>query len=140
MILLDSDIISLLHHGSEKIQRRLDAVSDAERVAIPLICWIEALTGRFDSVLKAANRIELLQAISRLQRSQEWLDSFAIVPIDEPAANEFEKLISNKKLKKIGRADLLIASIALANKALLVTRNVRHFEQVSGLRIENWAA
>jgi len=34
---------------------------------------------------------------------------------------------------------LLIASIALANDALLVTRNLRHFRQVPNLRLENWA-
>jgi tRNA(fMet)-specific endonuclease VapC len=42
-------------------------------------------------------------------------------------------------LKKIGRADLLIASIARANKAILVTRNLKDFRQVPGLQVENWA-
>jgi tRNA(fMet)-specific endonuclease VapC len=41
-------------------------------------------------------------------------------------------------LRKIGRADLLIASVTLANRATLVTRNTRHFKQVPGLRVENW--
>jgi tRNA(fMet)-specific endonuclease VapC len=45
----------------------------------------------------------------------------------------------NKKLKKIGRTDLLIASIALARGATLITRNVRHFQLIPGIRIENWA-
>lgn len=44
-----------------------------------------------------------------------------------------------KKLKKIGRADLLIASIALAERALLVTRNLKDFKQIPGLHVENWA-
>jgi tRNA(fMet)-specific endonuclease VapC len=39
---------------------------------------------------------------------------------------------------KIGRADLLVASIALANRATLVTRNLRHFREVPGLSLENW--
>jgi tRNA(fMet)-specific endonuclease VapC len=43
-----------------------------------------------------------------------------------------------KSLRKIGRADLLIASIALANRATLVTRNLRHFQQVSSLTLVNW--
>ena len=48
-------------------------------------------------------------------------------------------------LKKKGRptqkTDSLIASIALANHMVLVTRNTKHFEviqEVSGLEIENW--
>ncbi|MBV9385010.1 MAG: type II toxin-antitoxin system VapC family toxin [Chroococcidiopsidaceae cyanobacterium CP_BM_ER_R8_30] len=39
------------------------------------------------------------------------------------------------KLQKIGRADLPIASIALANQAILVTRNLRHFKQIPGVKL-----
>jgi tRNA(fMet)-specific endonuclease VapC len=39
---------------------------------------------------------------------------------------------------KIGRADMLIASIYLANRAVLVTRNVKHFKQFPDLNVENW--
>ena len=35
--------------------------------------------------------------------------------------------------------DLLIASIALAQRATLVTRNLRHFRQIPALNVENWA-
>ena len=38
----------------------------------------------------------------------------------------------------IGPLDTLIAGIAVANGAILVTRNVREFERVQGLVIENW--
>ncbi len=41
-------------------------------------------------------------------------------------------------VEKIGRADLLIAAITLAREATLVTRNVKHFRQVPGLKVENW--
>jgi tRNA(fMet)-specific endonuclease VapC len=41
-------------------------------------------------------------------------------------------------MSKIGRADLLIASIAMAHRATLVTRNVRHFAQIPGLVVVNW--
>jgi len=38
----------------------------------------------------------------------------------------------------IGDFDEMIAAHALALDAILVTDNVRHFERISGLRIENW--
>lgn len=60
------------------------------------------------------------------------------VPFDSSAAVEFDRLRGIRALKKIGRADLLIASIALANRATLVTRNVRHFQRISNLKLENW--
>ena len=61
-----------------------------------------------------------------------------IIPIDDSAASMFDKLRLLKSLKKIGRPDLLIGCIALAHRATLVTRNVRHFRQIPGLMIENW--
>ncbi len=43
-----------------------------------------------------------------------------------------------KKGKTLAFADSQIASIAMANNAVLVTRNVSDFEGVDGLKIENW--
>ena len=48
--------------------------------------------------------------------------------MDEDFILHFNRIKIIKGLKKIGRADLLIASIALTHKAILVTRNVRHFK------------
>ena len=45
----------------------------------------------------------------------------------------------NKKLKKIGRADLLIAAIALANRARKVSRHQKHFRLIPRWQIETWA-
>lgn len=61
-----------------------------------------------------------------------------IVPVSQVASEQFDRLHVVPKLRKIGRADLLIASIALANRATLVTRNVRHFKQIPGVRVVNW--
>ncbi len=61
-----------------------------------------------------------------------------IVPIGQKAADEFERLRAVSKLRKIGRADLLIASISFANRVTLVTRNTRHFKQIPGLKVVNW--
>lgn len=59
--------------------------------------------------------------------------------LDATSAARFDELRKQKKLRKIGRADLLIAGIALAHGAKVVTRNVRHFHQVPRLIVENWA-
>jgi tRNA(fMet)-specific endonuclease VapC len=88
--------------------------------------------------LKAADGVQLLRALEWLTRSEDLLQQIRIVSIDAAAAAEFDKLLRNKKLKKIGRADLLIAAIALAHQATVVTRNLRHFQLVPGLQVENW--
>jgi tRNA(fMet)-specific endonuclease VapC len=38
----------------------------------------------------------------------------------------------------IGPLDVLIAGTALAHGATLVTRNLREFSRVEGLKLENW--
>jgi len=41
--------------------------------------------------------------------------------------------------KSIGSgADLLIAAYCLANDCTLVTNNIRHFEHIDGLKVDNW--
>jgi tRNA(fMet)-specific endonuclease VapC len=61
------------------------------------------------------------------------------VPITGSVAKQFAALLANKKVKRIGRGDVLIASIALAEKATLITSNLRDFSLVPGLKWENWA-
>lgn len=66
------------------------------------------------------------------------LRQITVLSINEAAADQFDRLRQIKRLRKIGRADLLIAAIALAHGATMVTRNVKHFSQIPGLRVENW--
>jgi tRNA(fMet)-specific endonuclease VapC len=54
--------------------------------------------------------------------------ALAVLLIDDRAADEFDRLRTIRRLRKIGRADLLIASITLARRGTLVTRNRRHFQ------------
>lgn len=40
--------------------------------------------------------------------------------------------------KTVGVVDVLISSHALSQGLMLVTNNTKHFEQVPGLKLENW--
>jgi len=137
MILLDTDTFSLLTRGHPKVVARQAAATDA--VTITIVTRVEALEGRFAFLMRAADGEELLRAQQWLQRTEADLAPFTAVPFDAAAAAEFDRLLGTKGVKKVGRADLLIASIALADKATLVTRNTKDFGKVLGLQIENWA-
>jgi tRNA(fMet)-specific endonuclease VapC len=137
MTLFDTDTFSLFVSGQARVVERVRPAQGD--FAITIITRIEVLRGRFDSVVKAADAGELQRAQQRLDRTDQDLARVTIIPFDAAALGEFDKLRQNKKLKKIGRADLLIASITLAQPATLVSRNLRHFQQVPGLRVENWA-
>ncbi|MCI0458481.1 MAG: PIN domain-containing protein [Gemmataceae bacterium] len=137
MILLDTDSLTFALAGHPRVTERVRAAAD--EVALTIITRIEALTGRFAFVLKAADGDQLQRAQHRLDQAEVDLSKFPVIPIDAAGAAEFDRLRQIKKLKKIGRADLLIASIALAHGATLVTRNLKDFQLVPGLKLENWA-
>ncbi len=138
MFLLDTNTLTDFFKDHEKILARMEAVPDDQEVVTSIISRIEILEGRFASIRKAANREELLIAVDRLRVDESRLATIEILSITQAAADQFEKLLSNKKHKKIGRPDLLIASISLANKAILVTRNTKDFAAIPGLKLENW--
>lgn len=136
MFVFDTDTFThFLRRHPRVTERRASAT---EEVGISVITRIEILQGRFASVLKAEDGKKLLKAQHWLAENDRDLEHFLILPIDAESAAEFDRLRENKKLKKIGRADLLIAAIALANQATLVSRNLKDFRQVSGLRVEDW--
>jgi tRNA(fMet)-specific endonuclease VapC len=137
MIILDTDTLTLYFAGHPSVTEKVQAA--AEVPVTSLVSRIEVLQGRFDSILKAANGEQLRVAQERLAVAERGLAMFQIIAFDDAEAAEFDRLRQNRKLKNIGRADLLIASIALAHRAILVTRNLRHFQQVPGLQLENWA-
>jgi tRNA(fMet)-specific endonuclease VapC len=137
MIVLDTDTLTLyLLNHPRVLERRRQA---EDEVVITIISRIETLLGRFATLLKAADGSELQRGQGRLDQAERDLAPFRVLTVDTAAAAEFDRLRVNKKLKKIGRADLLIAAIALANRARLVTRNLKDFRQVPGLQVENWA-
>jgi tRNA(fMet)-specific endonuclease VapC len=137
MILLDTDAFSLHQFGHERFLESFQAASEIP--AITIITEIEALRGRHDRLMKAEDGAQLLRAQEGLFRTVRHLALFQVIRFEEVAAVEFDRLRHNRKLKKIGRGDLLIASIVLAHRATLVTRNVKDFRQVPGLHLENWA-
>jgi len=137
MILLDTDTFTLLRWGPNAVTTRAAAAKDV--LFITVVTRIEVLRGRFEALMKAADGVQLQQALGRLIESERELEALRQVSITDGSAAEFDRLRQNKRLKKIGRADLLIASIALANQATLVSRNLRDFRLVPGLQVENWA-
>jgi len=88
--------------------------------------------------MAAENGAKILEAQQRLERTEAFLNGLRLLPINEAVAQEFDRLLVVKKLKKIGRGDLIIAAIALANRAILVSRNRKDFILVPGLPLENW--
>lgn len=72
--------------------------------------------------------------------NKELLPNVNTLPFDEEAAFVYGKLRADMERKgtPISEPDLRIAAIALSNRFVVVTGNVRHFSKIPRLRIENW--
>lgn len=74
------------------------------------------------------------------QRLDEVLASISVLSLDREIEQHYASIRADleRRGEPIGQNDLLIAAHALALDAVLVTDNVREFERVKGLRVENW--
>lgn len=70
----------------------------------------------------------------------EFLLALEVAAFDESAASHYGDIRNHleKRGNIIGSMDLLIAAHARSLALTLVTNNLREFQRVPGLRIENW--
>jgi len=137
VFLLDTDTLTRLHAGNRRVESKVRRIESAE-IAISIVTSVEVLQGRFSFLLKAETGEKLLRAQDWLQKTELLLSDLRVIAFDAAAASEFDRLRASSSIRRIGRADLLIASIAISRGATLVTRNLKHFKKVPGLRLENW--
>ena len=74
------------------------------------------------------------------QLDKAILPNLPVLPFDATAASRYGALREQMEAlgKPLGDADLRIAAIALARGLTVVTANVRHFQAVPELKVENW--
>lgn len=101
-----------------------------EGLCISVVTLAELEYGVEKSSNPEKNTAALLQFVSLLD----------IIPFDNDAALEYGKICAylHKKGMPIGTMDMLIAAHAKSQDLILVTNNVREFERVTDLKIENW--
>lgn len=120
---------------------------DPADIFISSICLFEILNGciqQIHSELPKFNRGRpntLLLSYRSLTDAALALAKFPVLHFDDDALRVYAGL--PKKLQESARAnDSRIASIALLNGLIVVTRNVPHFEEIQAeqndLEIENW--
>ena len=86
-------------------------------------------------VMKASNRSRLLKLFEDL-----LLPRATILPFAFSAAKKYGETRSflEKQGTPLAHADLQIASIALSMNMTLITGNLKHFQRVPQLTVENW--
>ncbi len=139
MFALDTDTLSLLFREHEPTSTTARRKASEGPFVITVVNRMEVLGGRFEAVIKADDGVAWLRAYERLVQTEIELAKFPVLPVTPAASAIFDRLLANKKVKKPKRKDLLIACVALAHDATLVTRNLKDFQPIPNLKIENWA-
>ncbi|MBX3289688.1 MAG: type II toxin-antitoxin system VapC family toxin [Acidobacteria bacterium] len=137
MYIFDTDTLTHYFKGNENVSRRLENAPGNE-FGITIVTKAEVLRGRIEFLLKANDGISLEKAQRFLIESENELAQIQTLTFDLISIDKFDYFRQQSKYRKIGRNDLMIASICLANRALLVTRNVKHFRQFPNPEVENW--
>jgi tRNA(fMet)-specific endonuclease VapC len=136
LYVLDTDILTLLRLNDPRVWQQVAAHSPTE-LATTVITVEEQLRGWYTRLRRAKKRDELARAYQALADPAKALSGLAILSFTESAIIRYQGL---KSLKiTISKADLRIAAITLENGGTLATRNLRDFQQIPNLPLENWA-
>jgi predicted nucleic acid-binding protein len=124
--LVDFDWLIDAAIGRPRAQRTLDRLSD-EGLAVSIVAVAEVYEGAFGTPDPHATLAGL----------REFLRDFAVLPLTDPIAERFARMRAalREQGQLIPDMDLLIAATAADGGLTLITRNVRHFERISELKL-----
>jgi tRNA(fMet)-specific endonuclease VapC len=129
VILFDTDTCIELLRGNKKVLSKRAAY--AGDVCICFMAVGELFYGAENSAYPDANKLLI----------EKLLLTVPVIQTDVPILKRFGELkaLLKKKNQLLPDADIFVAATALEKAEGLVTGNRKHFERISGLRIENWA-
>ena len=137
VVIFDTNHFTEFVNGTKLGKRLMARVSEHEPdVFCCIVAAEESLKGWLALIHSRKNGGEQVEAYTQLLGCIVALNKFTILPFDREAAAHFHLL--EKQLPGIGRMDLKIAAIALSHDATLLSRNLRDFDQIPGLLVENW--
>ena len=101
------------------------------------IITVQEATGGWLALINGGNAgRDQIPGYLSFQKTIAAFHQFAILPFDNEAADVFHRL--RREHPRTGTMDLEIAAICIAHDATLLTRNLVDFQNIPGLRAENW--
>jgi tRNA(fMet)-specific endonuclease VapC len=127
--LLDTNIISdIIRNPSGLVARRIEQVGPKE-IYTSIIVAAEL---RYGCAKRGSAKL--------LAKVEALLETIPVLPLDVPADTEYGGIRAELEAagQTIGLNDLLIGAHAFALSLTCVTDNVREFNRIRGLSVENW--
>ncbi len=129
--LLDTNIISyfIRDYQAALVARVVEALT-SQTAAISVMTQAELRFGQAGMVAADKRRLAIDLVLTQV----------SVLPWTASAADMYGALKWRNKCQgtPLGDIDTQIAAHAMAEKLILVTHNTRHFEQVPGLKLEDW--
>jgi predicted nucleic acid-binding protein len=127
---LDSNIVSFYLKGNHTVIENIEkAIGEDHSIVITPIAYYEIKRG-----------LLLTDAVKQMRKFEDFCRLF---PVGELGDYLLEDAISiyvreRKEKRNIEDADIFIAAFCLYNNYILVTDNIKHFNNIKGLHIVNW--
>lgn len=129
--LIDTDILSYFLKGDELVAAKLiEYIKEHHYLNISIISHFEIMQG-----------LEYKQASKQLNQFSNFvIKNCKVINLSEISIKHSARIYGElrRKGKEVGSLDLLIAGIAIEKGLDLITNNEKHYEDIDGLRLDNW--
>ena len=128
MIADTSFIIDIMKSNKEAIEKAEEIGKSGSTIAVTSISIFELFVGVELSIKKDQER----NKITRI------LNGLSIISFDEDSAREAGRIFAQKRRNgsTIDPEDSMIAGICARRNEILITRNIKHFKDIEGVKIE----
>jgi tRNA(fMet)-specific endonuclease VapC len=134
--LIDTDTFSLyLQHNPAVVGAMVRHLSD--QIVVSVITVQEIWNGWANVIARAKTPDQVAAAYSRLTDTLNELRNWVVETFSRDAVVRYSSL--KKQKLNVGSNDLKIASIAIETGAIIVTKNLRDFARIPGVKVEDWS-
>jgi tRNA(fMet)-specific endonuclease VapC len=138
MLILETDHLVEYQKGTSpeahRLKQRLDEA--IQPFAITIITVEEVMRGWMAAVRRTKDPFRQIHPYAKLRQLFRSFATWDVLDWTTASAAEFASLKTAKV--RVGTMDLKIASIALGNNAMLLTRNLNDYQKVPQLRVADW--
>lgn len=137
--IMDTDHLSLYERGHPKVCNRIIGMRQysSDTLFTTVVSLEEQYAGRIAQIRKASKPEALVIAYEKLKQIFTLFSDLDILEYDLKADEHFREF--RKAGIRIGTLDLRIAAITLTKGGILLSRNLKDFEKVPGLIIQDWS-
>jgi tRNA(fMet)-specific endonuclease VapC len=134
----DTDHLSLSQRCDPVVGNRILNFDDVQNTLVTTVVnYQEQISGRFEQIQRSKNSAALVRAYQLFNQTIDYFKPWQFLDYDDRAEQHFQA--ARKSGIRIGTMDLRIAAICIVHDAILVTRNRKDFQQVPGLKFEDWS-